>query len=128
SLPTASWCTTRSSRTQTSFSSCIGRTCTNASPPEPARQTSSSPNTAMARPGLWRSASRAITAASPTCPTDVCRDVGSTTLDNADAWQNSVLLRGEATQTVAELTAQDGNDLGIVGSVSLVRSPHAAGL
>ena len=58
----------------------------------------------------------------------MCRDVGSTTLDNADAWQNSVLLRGEATQTVAELTAQDGNDLGIVGSVSLVRSPHAAGL
>ncbi len=54
--------------------------------------------------------------------------VVSTTLDNADAWQHAVLLRGDATQTVAELKAQDGNDLGIVGSASLVRSLHAAGL
>lgn len=54
--------------------------------------------------------------------------VVSTTLDSANAWQNSVLLRGDATQTVAELKAQDGNDLGIIGSASLVRSLHAAGL
>ena len=54
--------------------------------------------------------------------------VASTTLEHADAWQNSVLLRGDATQTVAELKAQDGNDLSIVGSAALVRSLHAAGL
>jgi dihydrofolate reductase len=58
----------------------------------------------------------------------VTKYVASTTLDNADDWQNSVLLRGDATRTVAELKAQDGNDLGIVGSPALVRSLHAAGL
>jgi dihydrofolate reductase len=39
-----------------------------------------------------------------------------------------LLLRCYAAQTVAELKAQDDNDLGIVGSASLVRSLHAAGL
>jgi dihydrofolate reductase len=54
--------------------------------------------------------------------------VASGTLGDAHAWQNSVLLRGDAVQTVAELKAQPGKDLGIVGSASLVRSLHAAGL
>jgi dihydrofolate reductase len=54
--------------------------------------------------------------------------VVSTTLEDADAWQNSVLLRGDAKQTVAELKAQDGTDLSIVGSAALVRDLHAAGL
>ncbi|MFE3174619.1 dihydrofolate reductase family protein [Amycolatopsis sp. NPDC059090] len=54
--------------------------------------------------------------------------VASTTLDNADAWQNSVLLRGSAVETVAELKASPGENLAIIGSVSLVRSLHAAGL
>jgi dihydrofolate reductase len=58
----------------------------------------------------------------------VTKYVASATLDDASAWQNSVLLRGDATQTVAELKAQAGNDLGIVGSSALVRSLHAAGL
>jgi dihydrofolate reductase len=58
----------------------------------------------------------------------VTKYVVSSTLQDADAWQNSVLLRGGATQTVAELKAQDGDDLGIVGSASLLRSLHAAGL
>ncbi|MEU6787193.1 dihydrofolate reductase family protein [Nonomuraea angiospora] len=58
----------------------------------------------------------------------VTKYVASATLDDASAWQNSVLLRGDATHTVAELKAQDGNDLGIVGSSALVRSLHAAGL
>jgi dihydrofolate reductase len=44
------------------------------------------------------------------------------------AWQNSILLRGEAVQTVAELKAQSRTDLGVVGSASLVRNLHAAGL
>jgi dihydrofolate reductase len=54
--------------------------------------------------------------------------VVSRTLGDADAWQNSILLRGDAVDTVAELKAQPGGDLGIIGSVSLVQSLHAAAL
>jgi dihydrofolate reductase len=54
--------------------------------------------------------------------------VASRTLEHAEAWPNSVLLRGDAAGTVAGLKAQPGGDLGIVGSASLVRSLHAAGL
>jgi dihydrofolate reductase len=54
--------------------------------------------------------------------------VVSRNLDHAGAWQNSILLRGDAAGTVAELKAQPGGDLGIIGSVSLVRSLHAAAL
>jgi dihydrofolate reductase len=54
--------------------------------------------------------------------------VVSRTLPDADAWQNSILLRGDAVETVAALKAQPGNDLSINGSVSLVRALHAAGL
>ncbi|NEB81890.1 dihydrofolate reductase family protein [Streptomyces sp. SID14478] len=54
--------------------------------------------------------------------------VASRTLDDADAWQNSILLRGDAAATVAELKARPGRDLSINGSASLVRSLHAAGL
>ena len=52
----------------------------------------------------------------------------SRTLEDADAWQNSILLRGDAAGTVARLKAQPGGDLGVIGSASLVRSLHAAGL
>jgi dihydrofolate reductase len=54
--------------------------------------------------------------------------VVSRTLEDAAAWPNSVLLRGEAAETVAGLTAQPGRDLSIIGSASLVRELHAAGL
>jgi dihydrofolate reductase len=54
--------------------------------------------------------------------------VVSRTLEDADAWPNSVLLRGDAVRTVAELKAGPDRDLGIIGSVSLVRSLHAAAL
>ena len=54
--------------------------------------------------------------------------VVSMTLENADAWPNSILLRGDATGTVAELKARPGHDLSVVGSASLVRTLHAAGL
>lgn len=54
--------------------------------------------------------------------------VVSRTLENADAWQNSILLSGEAAETVATLKAEPGNDLTIIGSASLVRSLHAIGL
>ncbi|MFE5286346.1 dihydrofolate reductase family protein [Nocardia sp. NPDC056611] len=54
--------------------------------------------------------------------------VCSRTLENADAWQNSILLSGDAAETVAKLVTEDGRDLTIIGSVSLVRDLHAAGL
>ena len=54
--------------------------------------------------------------------------VVSRTLENADAWQNSILLRGDAAEVVAKLKAQSDRDLGIVGSVSLAQSLHAAAL
>jgi dihydrofolate reductase len=54
--------------------------------------------------------------------------VVSRSLDSTDAWQNSVLLPGEAVDTVAKLKAEPGQNLGIVGSASLVRSLHAAAL
>jgi dihydrofolate reductase len=54
--------------------------------------------------------------------------VVSRTLTDAGAWQNSVLLPGDAASAVAELKARPGGDLGIIGSVSLVRSLHAVGL
>ena len=54
--------------------------------------------------------------------------VVSRTLQDAGAWPGSILLRGDAVGTVAELKAQPGRDLSIIGSVSLVRSLHAAAL
>ena len=54
--------------------------------------------------------------------------VASRTLEDVDAWQNSILLRGDAAATVAGLKAQPGLDLAVIGSASLVRSLHAAGL
>ncbi|HEX4430487.1 MAG TPA: dihydrofolate reductase family protein [Frankiaceae bacterium] len=54
--------------------------------------------------------------------------VTSTTLEDADAWQNTVLLRGDAADTVAALKAQPGKNLSVIGSASLVQSLHAAGL
>nr|WP_296065052.1 dihydrofolate reductase family protein [uncultured Actinoplanes sp.] len=54
--------------------------------------------------------------------------VVSRTLSSASAWANSVLLRGDASSSVAELKKQPGNDLSIIGSAALVRSLHAAAL
>jgi dihydrofolate reductase len=54
--------------------------------------------------------------------------VASRTLEDADAWQNSILLRGDAADMVAELKTQSDRDLAIIGSASLVRTLHAAGL
>jgi dihydrofolate reductase len=54
--------------------------------------------------------------------------VVSRTLADADGWQNSILLSGDAVDTVAALKAQTGGDLAIIGSASLVRSLHTAAL
>jgi dihydrofolate reductase len=54
--------------------------------------------------------------------------VASRTLTEVDAWPNSVLLRGDAADTVAGLKARIDRDLSVIGSAALVRSLHAAGL
>ncbi len=54
--------------------------------------------------------------------------VVSRTLPDADAWQNSVLLRGEAVETVAALKSESARDLSVIGSASLARTLHSAGL
>jgi dihydrofolate reductase len=54
--------------------------------------------------------------------------VVSRTLQDVDAWQNSILLRGDADGMVAELKTQSDRDLAIIGSASLVpcEAPTAA--
>src|SRR5262249_12254825 len=47
---------------------------------------------------------------------------------DVDSWQNSVLLRGDAVETVAELKSQSDRNLSIIGSASLDRTLHAAGV
>jgi dihydrofolate reductase len=54
--------------------------------------------------------------------------VVSRTMEDAGAWQNSTLLRGDAVEAVAGLKAKPGRDLSIIGSASLVRSLHVAAL
>ena len=52
--------------------------------------------------------------------------VASRTMDEPLPWQNSVLLRGDAVETVADLKRQDAPDAVILGSGELIRSlmPH----
>ena len=54
--------------------------------------------------------------------------VVSSTLTEPLPWENSILLSGDPTASVAELKAESGPDLGIVGSGELVRSLLAARL
>jgi dihydrofolate reductase len=58
----------------------------------------------------------------------VTKYVATRTLRDVSAWQNSVLLTGEATRSVATLKAEPGPDLSIIGSAELVRALHHAGL
>lgn len=58
----------------------------------------------------------------------VTKYVASTTLPDVDAWQNSILLPGDATHSVATLKAEPGPNLAIIGSAELVRSLHCARL
>jgi dihydrofolate reductase len=48
--------------------------------------------------------------------------VASTTLAEPLEWQNSTLLRGDVAKAVAELKAEDGRDLHVIGSPGLVQS------
>jgi dihydrofolate reductase len=54
--------------------------------------------------------------------------VTSRTLTETPSWNNSVLLVGEATTTVARLKEQEGADLVILGSGELTRALLPAGL
>jgi dihydrofolate reductase len=54
--------------------------------------------------------------------------VVSTTLSEPLPWQNSILLSGDPSTTVANLKSQSDADLGIVGSAHLVRSLLVDGL
>ena len=54
--------------------------------------------------------------------------VVSSTLTEPLPWENSILLSGDPTASVAKLKAESGPDLGIVGSGELLRSLLAAGL
>jgi dihydrofolate reductase len=54
--------------------------------------------------------------------------VVSNTLSEPLPWQNSILLSGDPARNVADLKAEPGPDLGIVGSGQLVRSLLAASL
>jgi len=54
--------------------------------------------------------------------------VVSRELRDVDSWPNSVLLRGDVVDSVAELKAKSDRELSIIGSASLVRALHAAGL
>jgi dihydrofolate reductase len=54
--------------------------------------------------------------------------VVSTTLDDVSGWANSTLLEGDLAEAVGRLKAQDGGDISVAGSPSLVRSLLDAGL
>jgi dihydrofolate reductase len=54
--------------------------------------------------------------------------VASSTLDSADQWSNSTLIKGSVADFVAELRQQDGGTIGTAGSPSLVRSLIDQGL
>jgi dihydrofolate reductase len=48
--------------------------------------------------------------------------VASTTLEEPLPWSNSTLLKGDVAKTVAELKAQPGKDIVVLGSGALLRS------
>jgi dihydrofolate reductase len=58
----------------------------------------------------------------------VPKHVASTTLDTADAWANSTLIKGGLAEYVADLRERDGGTIGTAGSPTLVRSLIDLGL
>jgi dihydrofolate reductase len=58
----------------------------------------------------------------------VPKHVASTTLDTADAWANSTLIKGELADYVTDLRERDGGTIGTAGSPTLVRSLIDLGL
>jgi dihydrofolate reductase len=54
--------------------------------------------------------------------------VVSTTLDSVDEWQNSTLLKGDFVEEITKLKEQEGQNISITGSATLVRSLLQHGL
>ena len=54
--------------------------------------------------------------------------VVSTTLDSVDEWQNSTLVKGDFVEEITKLKEQDGKNIGVTGSATLVRSLLQHGL
>ncbi len=52
----------------------------------------------------------------------VAKLVASTTLTSVDEWANSTLIQGDAATELAKLKEQDGKDISITGSATLIRS------
>ncbi|MGE5333894.1 MAG: dihydrofolate reductase family protein [Nitrososphaerota archaeon] len=48
--------------------------------------------------------------------------VVSTTLSNVEAWQPTTVLTGDIPQTIAQLQQQPGKNIGVHGSLTLIRS------
>jgi len=48
--------------------------------------------------------------------------VVSTTLSNVETWQPATLIKGDISQTIAQLKQQPGKSIGVHGSLTLVRS------
>jgi dihydrofolate reductase len=48
--------------------------------------------------------------------------VVSTTLSNVEEWQPATLIKGDISQTIAQLKQQPGKSIGVHGSLTLVRS------
>jgi dihydrofolate reductase len=59
---------------------------------------------------------------------DTLKYVVSTTLENADDWQNSTLIKGNVAKEIARLKRQPGKDIAITGSGTLVNSLLQDGL
>lgn len=59
---------------------------------------------------------------------DTPKYVASSTLDNADDWQNSTLIKANLAEELAELKRQPGRNIAIIGSAALVRSLLRDGL
>src|SRR5438874_1536082 len=52
----------------------------------------------------------------------VPKHVVSTTLSRIDAWQPATLIKGDISQEISQLKQQPGKNIGVHGSITLVRS------
>jgi dihydrofolate reductase len=59
---------------------------------------------------------------------DTQKYVVSTTLNDVSAWQNSTLVTGNVVDEIAKLKQQEGGDIGVTGSATLVQSLLREGL
>jgi dihydrofolate reductase len=72
--------------------------------------------------GYWPSVTEGEDAEFATWLNNATKYVASTTLDSADAWQNSTLLKGDLAAAIGEIKASEGRNISVAGSPTLVRS------